>query len=131
MSANNDPPPIAIPDTMATVARFTQMIKRDRQSTDNEVELFRLEFTPSSIPRSHEDSKALQFFNGRVSVFRVFHRQLATTGYRFHYSSLQKLVLLFQCSNISSVAPSQDVVSVVGVFASIYRRLPLYPTATR
>lgn len=47
MSANNDPPPIAIPDTMATVARFTQMIKRDRQSTDNEVELFRLEFTPS------------------------------------------------------------------------------------
>mgnify|MGYP006903051324 FL=1 len=74
MSANNDPPPIAIPDTMATVARFTQMIKRDRQSTDNEVEIFRLEFTPSSIPRSHEDSKALQFFNSRVSVFRVFHR---------------------------------------------------------
>ena len=59
MSANNNPPPFEIPDTMAAVARFTKMIKRDRESTDHEVELFRLGFTPSSIPRSHEDSETL------------------------------------------------------------------------
>ena len=59
MSADNNPPPFEIPDTMAAVARLTQMIKRDRESTDHEVELFRLGFTPSSISRSHKDSKAL------------------------------------------------------------------------